>query len=61
MFVNVSTSPPPAPRRVVTATPAAVFGPYLQPMRGRSLEPRGDSRNVRNCCIGVVALNRKTI
>ena len=36
------------------------FRTYLQPMRGSSLELRGDSRNVRNCCICVVALSRKT-
>jgi hypothetical protein len=33
---------------------------YPQQMRGSSLELRGDSRNVRNCCICVVALSRKT-
>jgi hypothetical protein len=37
------------------------FRTYLQPMRGSSLELRGDSRNVRNCCIYVVTLSRKTI
>src|SRR5882724_3730829 len=30
------------------------FRTYLQPMRGSSLELRGDSRNVRNCCTCVV-------
>ncbi len=33
---------------------------YPQQMRGSSLELRGDSRNVRNCCICVVALSRTT-
>ena len=36
------------------------FPTYLRQMRGSSLELRGDSRNVRNCCICVVALSRKT-
>ena len=33
---------------------------YPQQMRGSSLELRGDSRNVRNGCICVVALSRTT-
>jgi hypothetical protein len=49
--VNVLYQTLPAPRPVVTATPAAVFRTYLQPVRGSSLELRGDSQNVRNCCI----------
>jgi len=36
------------------------FRTYLQQMRGGSLELRGVSRNVRNCCICVVALSSKT-
>jgi hypothetical protein len=36
------------------------FLTYLQQMRGGLLELRGDSRNVRKCCICVVASSRTT-
>ena len=59
--VNVLYQTPPAPRPVVTATPAAVFRTYLQPVERQFARA---SRRLPECpklLYRVVALSRKTI